>query len=71
MSLIVMAKKKPNFNPLAPPKEDKDDKAQQEKDMKALIWIDAFLTLLTQQVRRQISQAAGTAPLGVSVVRFS
>ena len=46
MSLIVMAKKKPNFNPLAPPKEDEADiKAQQEKDMKALIWQDVSRTL--------------------------
>ena len=45
MSLINIAKKKPNFNPLAPPKDDVDDKAQQEKEMKALIWQDVSRTL--------------------------
>ena len=45
MSLIVMAKQQKNFNPLAPPKADKDDKATAEKEMKDLIKQDVTRTL--------------------------
>ena len=45
MSLIAIASKTKNFNPLAPPKEDNDIKAVQEREMKDLIKVDVHRTL--------------------------
>ena len=45
MSLIAIAQQKKNFNPLAPIKADKDDKATAEKEMKDLIKQDVTRTL--------------------------
>ena len=45
MSLINIAKQQKNFNPLAPPKLQQDDKATAEKEMKDLIKQDVSRTL--------------------------
>ena len=45
ISLIAIAQKTKNFNPLAPPKVEKDDKASQEREMKDLIKQDVNRTL--------------------------
>lgn len=37
MSLIAIAQQKKNFNPLAPPKVEKDEKNVLEREMKDLI----------------------------------
>ena len=49
MSLIAIAKQTKNFNPLAPVKTEKDDKATQEKEMKDLIKQDVSRTLQEYQ----------------------
>lgn len=45
MSLIAIASKNKNFNPLAPPKVEQDDKSMQEREMKDLIKQDVSRTL--------------------------
>lgn len=45
MSLIAIAQSNKKFNPLAPPKVEKDDKATAEREMKDLIKQDVSRTL--------------------------
>jgi len=45
MSLIAIAQQNKKFNPLAPPKVDKDEKIVLEKEMKDLIKQDVSRTL--------------------------
>ena len=45
MSLIAIAAKQKNFNPLAPKKDNNDEKGQLEKEMKDLIKQDVSRTL--------------------------
>ena len=45
MSLLAIAQTNKNFNPLAPPKVDKDEKTVIEREMKDLIKQDVSRTL--------------------------